>query len=231
MIDPRGKARAFTLLEMLVATAMTAVLAGSLYATLHIAFKARRAALQAVEPAWKAELAVELLRADIQSAVVPSGVLAGAFVGEQQTDGAGRECDCLLLYCTASGARQAEGVGDTRMLELLCEPEEDATGMLLLRRTTVNLLAPVTPEPAEEVLCRGVHAFGLRYFDGVDWQDNWDSTTRDNTLPSAVEVTLELEAEGPQQPETDAGGYWTSQVFLVPCSSIAPGGSVPVAVP
>lgn len=229
MINRRGKTRAFTLLEMLVAMAMIAVLAGSLYATLHVAFRARRTALKAVEPVRKAELAMQLLRADIQSAVVPRGVLAGSFFGEDGTDGIGRECDSLLLYCTTPRARQAEGTGDVRMIELVCEPEEDGTGMVLLRRTTVNLLAPTINEPAEEVLCRGVHAFGLRYFDGVDWQDSWDSGARDNTLPSAVEVTLELEAEGDQRTEMDAGGYWTSRVFLIPCSSITPGGSEDVA--
>ena len=51
MTDRRRHARAFTLLELLVATAMTAILAGSLYATLHVAFKARRSAMEVVEPA------------------------------------------------------------------------------------------------------------------------------------------------------------------------------------
>ena len=224
MSDGRRKTHAFTLLEMLVAMAMIAVLAGSLYATLRIAFKARRTALEAVEPVSKAELAMELLRADVQSAVIPRGILAGSFLGEDGTDDTGRECDSLLLHCTTPTARQAERTADIRMIELVCIPQEDATGMVLLRRITVNLLAPTTNEPAEDVLCRGVQAFGLRYFDGTSWQDSWDSGTQDNTLPSAVEVTLELEAADDPQSETGEGGYWTSRVFLIPCSSIAPDG-------
>ena len=42
------------------------------------------------------------------------------------------------------------------------------------------------------MLCRGVTAFNLRYFDGSQWQQGWDSTAQNNELPAAVEVTLTL---------------------------------------
>ena len=58
MTSRNAKSAAFTLLEMLVATAMVAVLAGSLYASLSIAFKARRSALAVVEPVRKVEIAL-----------------------------------------------------------------------------------------------------------------------------------------------------------------------------
>ena len=221
MSSPRRQPGAFTLLELLVATAMTAVLAGSLYATLHVAFKARRTATAVVEQMRKAELAVELIRADVEAAVVPRGILAGGFLGEDATDGAGWPMDVLMLHCTADGAAETEGVGDIRMVELACEPAEDGEGMILLRRLTLNLLRTTVEEPAEEVLCRGVRSLDLKYFDGTDWQDNWDSAARDNTLPLAVEVTLQLVAE--DGTSTDEGGYWVSRVFQVPCGSVAAG--------
>jgi general secretion pathway protein J len=217
----RGR-RAFTLLELLVATAMTAVLAGSLYATLHVAFRARRSALAAVEQVRKAELGLELIRADMESAVVPRGILAGAFVGEEAVGGTGLPSDVLMLHCTGGGARQTEGGGDIRMVELGCKPAEDGKGMLLLRRVTVNLLTTKVQEPAEEVLCRDVRAFGLRYFDGTDWLDNWDAGTHDNTLPLAIEVTLELFREEDGAPGEE-GGYWACRIFTIPCSSLLPG--------
>lgn len=227
MSSRRRQVRAFTLLELLVATAMTAVLAGSLYATLHVAFKARGTATAVVEEVRRAELAVELVRADIESAVVPKGILAGGFLGEDDTDGAGRPMDILLLHCTADGAAETEGTGDIRMVELACEPAEDGEGMVLLRRLTLNLLATTVEEPAEEVFCRGLRSFDLKYFDGMDWQDNWDSGTQDNTLPLAVEVTLELVAR--DGTSSDEGGYWVSRVFRIPCSSLTAGLQVETA--
>jgi len=217
----RSPARAFTLLEVLVATAIMAVLAGSLYATLHVAFRARRSATSAVQEVRTVDLALARLRADIESAVVPAGILAGALVGEPGTDAVGRPSDSLLLHCTSPGGEPAEGAGDVRMVEFACAEADDDTGLVLLRRVTTNLLAPTTPEPYEEVLARGIGAFALRYFDGIDWLEAWDSTTQDNRLPAAVEVTLQLRA--PEGAESDAVGYGASRVFLIPCSTVVPG--------
>jgi prepilin-type N-terminal cleavage/methylation domain-containing protein len=219
--DRRRKSRAFTLLELLAATAMTAVLAGSLYATLHTAFKARDTATAAVEQMRKAELAVELIRADIESAVVPRGILAGAFLGEDGLDAAGRPADSLLLHCTADGAADTEGAGDIRMVELACQPADGGEGMAVVRLLTLNLLATQLAEPAEEVLCRRVRSFDLKYFDGMDWQDTWDSAAHDNVLPVAVQTTLELIAE--DGTNADEGGYQVVRVFRIPCSSLTPG--------
>jgi type II secretion system protein J len=221
MSERRGKPGGFTLLEMLVATAMTAVLAGSLYATLYVSFRAQDTAAEAVEPVRRVELAIERVRADLQSAVVPVGLLAGPLVGEDATDSLNRDNDALQLYCTTPGPRPAGPVGDVILVELCCEPTEDGDGLQLVRRTTVNLLASKVQEPPTEVLCRGVHAFNLRYFDGEQWWDTWDSTEQGDVLPLAVEVTLELE---PQDGTSEVQeGYWASHVFPIPCSSLTPG--------
>jgi len=203
---------------------MTAVLAGSLYATLHAAFRARRSATAAVAEARTAVLAVELIRADLESAVVPRGILAGGFVGEDAVNGLGRASDALLLHRTAGGAQDTQGAGDIRTVELACEPATDGEGMALLRRVTVNLLTTQAAEPAEEVLCRGVRSLNVRYFDGADWQDAWDSGAQDNALPLAVEVTLELIGEDGAR--AGPGGSWVCRVFQVPCSAMTAGRQV-----
>ncbi len=216
--DTRGHLRGFTLLELLVATAMTAVLAGSLYATLHTAFKARRTAYAAVDQMRKAELAVELMRMDLESAVVPKGILAGGFLGEDGTDASGRAMDALMLHCTASGADETEGTGDIRMVELICEPVGDGEGMILIRRVSRYLLATRIEDPPEEVLCRGLRSLDLKYHEGTDWQDTWDSSTRGNLLPLAVQVTMQLVGE--EGEDTEGGGYTVCRVFQIPCASL-----------
>ncbi|HUS90902.1 MAG TPA: type II secretion system protein GspJ [Phycisphaerae bacterium] len=221
MSSRRGQPAGFTLLELLVATGITAVLAGSLYATLHIAFRARRSALAAVEPVRKTELALELVRADIETAVVPRGILAGEFLGKDATDGAGHASDTLVLHCVADAALDKQGIGDIRMVEFGCRADENGQGMVLYRRVTVHLLATRVEQPAEEVLCRGVRAFGLRYFDGMDWLDNWDSALQDNNLPIAAEVTLELMPEDGMG--ADVPGHRASRVFRIACSTLTTG--------
>lgn len=229
MTSRHRQRRAFTLLELLVATGMTAILAGSLYATLHIAFRARRSALSAVEYVRKAEWALELIRGDIESTVVPRGILAGAFVGEDAADSTGRPSDVLMLHCTADASRATEGTGDIRMVEFACSADADGEGMILLRRVTLHLLATKVEEPAEEALCRGVRSFNLRYFDGTEWLDGWDAGMQGNELPLAMEVTLELVPELPAS--TDERGYWSSRVFRLPCSSLTAGLQVEMGAP
>ena len=214
MTERRAGTCAFTLLEMLVATALIAILACSLYASLGIAFRARRSALAAIEPVRKADLAVDLLAEDLRCAVVPKGVLAGPFVGEDGQDTAGRDADSLVFYSTTDSPEPAVGVGDIKRVELGCEPAADGRTQVLVRLVTTNLLAPKTPEPLREVLCRGVFAFNLRYFNGSEWLDSWDSTVEDNTLPYAIEVVLQLE-EG--RAELNGGGHRVTRVILVPC--------------
>ena len=216
MDNRRSIARAFTLLEMLLATAMMALLAGSLYAGLAVAFKARRSASAAVDPVRTCTLAMNLLGEDLQSAIASGGLLAGTFLGEPGTDASGRAADALTFTCVASDIAPSEGVGDVEQVQFACQPSEDGSGQVLVRQVTTNLLSPQEVEPRQEVLCRGVFAFTLAYFDGTDWTETWDSGAAENPLPAAVEVTLQLESPPPGDP---AGGYRLSRIFTIPCGA------------
>jgi hypothetical protein len=91
---------------------------------------------------------------------------------------------------------------------------------------TSNLLAPVAPQPYEEVLCRSVRNFNLRYFDGTQWQDQWDSTTLGDTMPTAVEVHLEFDVHGD---DGSVRPYSLTRVFAVPCAQAASGSTETVS--
>lgn len=231
MSKPRATNRkGFTLLEVLVASTMTAVLAGSLYAMLHTAFRARRSAAEAVGGSRRAELAAHFICAELRSAVVPNGILAGTFFGEDATGGLGRESDTVSFYRTADASDQEAGQGEIMMVELACEPSSRSAGMDMVRRVRRNLLASTFYDLPGEVLCRDVLAFNLRYFDGVEWMDSWDSSVEENTLPLAVEVDLVLAVEKKTGPESirsiqgGAGGeYRTIHVLWMPSSSLQPG--------
>ncbi len=204
----RAANRGFTLLEMLTATAMVAVLAASLYTSLRVAFRARKTALAAGEATRKMTVVMAMIKADLLSAMIPNGILAGEFTGNSGKS-LGREgSDDLTFYAAATDVEPRAGVGDVKKIEYVCELQIDGGTSVLLRRVTTNLLAPTTPEPAEEILCRGVQAFTLRYFDGTTWEETWDSTSRNNALPLAVEVTVTLD-DDPDRPLT--------QVLTLPC--------------
>jgi len=203
----------FTLLEVLAATAMVAALAGSLFACLHIAFRARRSALSATDAVRRSSLAMQLAQADLHSACVPNGVLAGAFIGQTSRELAGPGGDMLTFYSTVAERPATVGLGEIKKIEYACELEPEARGLNLVRRVTENLLSPQTLEPRTEVLCRGVRTFTLHYYDGTDWQESYDSTTQNNVLPKAVEMLIEWEP-APDQPAAAP----LNQVFFLPCS-------------
>jgi len=220
----REQRRAFTLLEMLVALALVSIMAGALYASLHIGFRARRGVEEAVRPARRAHLAMELVRKDIESALPPTGILAGEFIGQDLVDEAGHDADVVLFHASGSTPKDRPSSCDVRRIELALTLPVDEDAPVLVRRTTFRLLAPETPQPMEEVLCRHVFAFNLRYFDGSQWLDAWDSTVQDNALPVAVELTIKVERDAAEQDER--AGYRVVRIFVLPCSTAAEGTDV-----
>ena len=212
---PTASRRGFTMLELLVAITIAAVVAGSLYSGLRIGFRAQANAESSVEPVRTAELAMGLLRPDFESAVPATGTLQGAFLGTDGTGEGGLDADSVEFYTlgdpldavlSANTSGASPGVAGMSALQGAASPAlpggevrrvqigllPSATGQVLVRRVYTNLLAQAEEEPYDEVVCRGVASLNLRYWDGLTWQDNWDSTTIENNIPSAVEVTIDL---------------------------------------
>jgi len=93
---------------------------------------------------------------------------------------------------------------------------------VLVRRVTRNIpplsITQITPD--EEIICRGVSSFTLQYFDGSNWNPTWDSANvEDNTVPVAVQVTLELNPPAGAKPNATPQQF--IRVFTLPCSTAA----------
>ena len=214
---PRRRA-AFTLLELLVAMFIVAILSLSLYASLQIAFRSKASAEAAVEPPRTAATALDLIGQDLQAAAPLTAFPAQSleFEGVDQTDSRGHPGDDLQFYTVADSPLHANANGDVKGVELTTVPSPDGRDHLLVRKVIRNLLSenfnaatPFTPgvNPDVEVICRGVGGFNLRYYNGDTWADSWDSTQEDNTIPAAVEVTLTLD-------RTDASGVTRSYNYV-----------------
>lgn len=208
--------RAFTLLELLVAMTLMSIIAASLYTSLSIGFKARETSESAVEKSRSLEIALELLEEEIISALPPTGILAGQFEGLDEEDDYGYDADSLVFYSANHVPNEDEKGCDIRKVELKLSVREDSDERVLVRELTTNLLSPKSLNPDEEVLCGGVKSLNLRYYDGYDWQDEWDSADKDNALPKAVEISIALEADSNEQEQ--GYGYKLTQAIVLPCS-------------
>jgi prepilin-type N-terminal cleavage/methylation domain-containing protein len=257
----QAHAGGFTLLELLVATAMMSILVLSLFETMRVAFRARDTALAAVGPARAGEAAMDVMRADLESALPPTGRLASTFIGATGTEVAdtsglvfsavGNAAPGYLEGASGSGGMGATGgsgltiggnggnagyadnsdatlAGGTLRVAYAVRVT-DAGTRVLVRQVQRNLLADVETGEAddESVVCRGVRTFQLRYFDGTQWLDTWDSSQTGNALPMAVEVTLELErpptpgAVAVGQTAADLQPYSTTRIFFLSCYDAA----------
>ena len=205
--NPRS---AFTLLEMVLAMGLMTVLAASLYSSLSIAYRAQEAADRAVAPVRRAALAIDAVRSEFLSALPPTGLLAGSFIGEDEKGNDGDDADTVVFHATGNGTDNVRPASDIRRIELAVDDNH-----CLVRRVTGNLLSPETVDPVQTVVCRGVRAFNLTYYDGSDWYDEWDSTTQDNALPMAVEVMLEVD-----RPHVEAT-YTLSSIVRLPCYALS----------
>lgn len=180
----------FTLLELLVAAAMAAILAAAVFVSLQVAFRARRTATEAAQTTLAAQLTMETIGRDLQTALPPTGILAGSFLAGVSRE-AGDSADEVISFYHAAGATQAApGTGDVELVAYASTGDQEAKD--LVRRVTRNLLSPMVPEPAEQAIGRNITGLTVRSFDGLTWWDVWDSTQQGDVLPVAVEVSFEL---------------------------------------
>lgn len=218
----RRRRDAFTLLELVIALAMVGVIGVSLYTALSIAFRARDTARRQTEVVREAMIAMEVMGHELANALPPAADsrLAGPFVG-LATGTPDAPNGSIEFYALGHHAINTgdEAVDDPlsdgpRWVQLALIAGEDSSSSLV-RRVERNLLASVENEPGNEVLLTNVRAFGLRFFTGLDWVDEWDSTLYGDSLPLAVEVTIEMNAPSPHDPIQP---YRATHVIPLPCA-------------
>lgn len=206
----------FTLLELLVAMTIMSIIGLSLYTSLHLAFRVRDSAEAAVEKARALEIAMSLIKEELTSAMPPTGVLAGAFEGEDEQNADGSDADTLSFYSSDHVPDGDEVACDVRKVEIGMVEREGSQEKVIVRGITTNLLSSRALDPGEDILCGDVASLNFRYYDGSDWQDDWNSGDNGDTLPEAVEVTVTL-AEDEDSDDEAAAGYSLTQTVILPC--------------
>lgn len=181
---PQGSEDGFTLVEVLLAVSLVAMMAtlvfGSLYVTTSAIDAAR--ANSANEQTIRSTLRVMI---DELSVGVGSTIDPWMGINGQQD---GQPADSVA-FLTMGQFRGAESTKDTELVRIVYTREDDR----LLRFVRRNLYG-LTDESVEQVeLATKVKGFNVRYYDGKSklWVDAWDGRGRTGT-PIAVllEVTL-----------------------------------------
>jgi len=204
----RIEGRAFTLLELLVATAIFALLIAALYAALFGGVRLRETAWKDFEAGVDRDQVGHILADDLNHIVVPAGILAGPLLGQTATNDRER-ADRLEFYSTTGAVTEKEPWGEIQKIEYFLEESTDDTdgeGYDFVRRVQRDLLATVVEQddvPGPEWrLLSGVTALTIQYYDGLQWVDSWDTTTVENENPEGISLRLDLapDADGRIRP-------------------------------
>jgi general secretion pathway protein J len=187
------RSRGFTLLELLVALSIFAVLAAMAYGGLNTVMKARATTDAKAARLTQLQNSYFWLERDIEQGV--DRPIRDEF-GDSQPSLMGVELGEYRLALTRDGWRNPA----TRVRSNLQRVAYGLRDEELVRSYWNVLDRGPESQPLESVLLDGVKALELRYLDAQQrWHDNWPDASQGGivaALPRAVEVTVETEQEG-----------------------------------
>ena len=190
---PRG----FTLIEVLLAVAIFAIVLVAINGVFYGALRLRNKTTQSLDAAVPVQQTLAIIRQDLRGIVAPTGgPLSGSLKsGAGAQSGAAGQESSPEMY-TTSGTLDAESPWPSvqKVSYVLRPPliQSTAGGQDLYRLVTRNLLATIQDEPLEQFLMGDVAQLGFSYYDGTQWRTSWDSTTEITVLPKAIRVEIQL---------------------------------------
>ena len=201
-----GRARGFTLLELLIAVVVFSIVLAAINAVFYGALRLRNKTTSSLDQAWTLEHTLALLQQDLANLVVPGGKLSGALqtspVAGKNTSTSTAPNQALLNqpgqaspeFYTATGIldEYTPWAEVQKVSYYLIPPTNGGYGKDLVRAVTRNLLPTLQEQPVSTPLLSGVESIFFLYFDGVQWQDTWDSTTASTPLPRAIKVQVTM---------------------------------------
>jgi general secretion pathway protein J len=181
-MKPRADESGFTLVEMMIALAIFAMVAATGVALLAFSVRAQAAAQGQLDRVASERRMMALLTADLAQAVPrpsrdPDGKPVRAFEGAD-----GKTAGIVMGYVrTGRSNPEAQARAGIERVELVFEKGR-------LERRAYAMADGAKPETTI-VLAEGLASVGLRYRDRDGWRGRWDSLVP-TAMPRAVEMTL-----------------------------------------
>ncbi len=188
---------AFTLIEMLLALAVSAIVLAGIGGVFFSALRLRERTTALLDESLPLYRAVGLLRSDLKSALPPEGVMAGDFKVGPLISGIGQSVGLQFTTSTGVVSDNAQG-GDLQ--EVTYELRDSAVrtggaGRDLVRSTSHTLLSTALLDYKEQPVLGNVESVEYACFDGINWRDLWDTSLTDTNLPTAVRIRIQMVAE------------------------------------
>lgn len=191
--NPHRSRGGFTLLELLVATAVGAIVLLVIQTTFFGALRLHNTTHARIDDDLSVQRALGIVRRDFAGLMLPGGVLSGQLQTENFSsltrDSYGERVSPDLF--TNSGKIDGwNPFSEVQMVAYYLAPAADGGGGKDLVRVLTRNLLPVQETSAEDrALLAGVASASVSFFDGTGWVDTWDSTAT-STLPRALKLSL-----------------------------------------
>jgi type II secretion system protein J len=191
--------KAFTLIEMLLAVAICAIVLVAINGVFATAVRLRDKTSEAIEESLPINRATDIMQRDLKGVVGPGGALAGDFRCGAQAMGAtmglsGEAGSAGLDFFTTTGAISDKAPwGDVQEVfyELKAPADRSKEGMDLVRCINRNILSTTPQTPEIQWLMGNVQNLQFDCYDGNQWRNTWDTSSGDTNLPVVVRIRIQ----------------------------------------
>jgi prepilin-type N-terminal cleavage/methylation domain-containing protein len=195
--------RAFTLIELVIAAGLMAMILVGAYLCLHAGIAAQKMVEPRVDAAQTGRVVLNLLSSELRAACPLSKDFD--FLGANHTL---RGADADTLNFATHHVVPPLGPRDYCQVSYYLRPGTNSASLTLWRRRNPRMgLDPLEGGP-REIIAHGVHSLNLEYYDGLDWHEDWgeeDPSARARQesswraqpnlsgFPEAVRITLRMD--------------------------------------
>jgi prepilin-type N-terminal cleavage/methylation domain-containing protein len=210
----RRRSQGFTLIEVVISSALMALILVSAYLCLGAGIKGRNIVEPRADIFQNARVAMALLTADLRGACPLSP--DSAFLGMKRTIGE-VEAD-NLDFATHNHTPRRPREGDFCEVSYYVEPNPQSGRFSLWRRRNPTLAPDPLSGGSKEEIAEDILGVRFEYSDGLDWYDNWgevegkakaaNSQRQQSNLegmPNAVRITLMLDSNPKSKTDPQTG--------------------------
>jgi hypothetical protein len=186
------------LIELLLAVSIMAIIMAAINGMFFTALHMRNSAVNSIEASLPVEQALDVIQhdlANIACSTNTNSVFLAPFITANPTNALPNQ----IGPCFYTSGGELDGMtpwGCMQRVDYLLATSTNGyhgPGRDLIRAVTRNLLPLSQPTPPDEqhTLLSGVQTLTFLYYDGTQWDQNWDTTQQTN-LPQAIKVQITM---------------------------------------
>jgi type II secretion system protein J len=224
------RAGGFTLLEVVIATAVGAIVLLVINTTFFTALRLNNTTTERLATDLELQRALGIVRRDLAGVMLPgnNGVFAGPLqttLASSLTQGTYGDKVGPNLYTNTGSVDGWNPFSEVQLVDYYLAPATDGSDTkVLVRAVTRNLLSPQATTPDLQTLLTRVTDARIEFYDGTAWTSAWDSAAT-GTMPSAIRFQIVQAGIDPQQPAGEPVTIVVPVVVATAASTTAAAGT------